>query len=135
MQHILLIDDDLDDREFFCEILDEINPGLTCDLASNGLEALNQLETSKRPDIIFLDLNMPHMNGFDFLQKVRSSSDFGHIPVIIYTTSDQPQDQQKAKELGAQGFFSKPSSLQTLGEKLRDLLAVNFFGTDEFYLF
>ena len=135
MQHILLIDDDFDDREFFCETLDEIDPALTCEHASNGLEALNQLETKKLPDIVFLDLNMPHMNGFDFLEKFRSTKDFNKIPVIIYTTSDQVQDQKRAKELGAQGFFSKPASLQTLGEKLRRLLNVNFFGNDEFYLF
>lgn len=135
MQHILLIDDDFDDREFFCEILDEINPELTCEMASNGLEALSQLEKNRAPDIVFLDLNMPHMNGFDFLQKFRSTSSFNNIPVIIYTTSDQLQDQKRAKELGAQGFFSKPSSLTTLGDKLRELLSLNFFGSDEFYLF
>lgn len=135
MQHILLIDDDLDDREFFCDVLGEIDPHLTCDMASNGLEALSQLETSKNPDIIFLDLNMPHMNGFDFLQKFRSAAEYNRIPVIIYTTSNQLQDQEKAKELGAQGFLSKPPSLQVLGQKLRELLNVNFSGHGEFHLF
>ncbi len=72
MNKIFLIDDDEDDQLMFKEVIESINPTLHCETATNGKIALNKLKVGTAlPHIIFLDLNMPVMNGFDFLAASR----------------------------------------------------------------
>lgn len=107
---ILLVDDDLDDQMFFEDVLKEIYPEIKCHIAGHGLEALLYLNSDiKFPSLIFLDLNMPVMNGFECLQKLKSDNRFKKIPVIIITTSSNPYDMEKAKDMGAEHFFTKPA--------------------------
>lgn len=62
------------------------------------------------PDVLLLDLNMPRINGFEILNRIRKSERFAHLPVIILSTSESPEDIQKAYRLGANSFITKPSS-------------------------
>ncbi|HEY8936885.1 MAG TPA: response regulator [Cyclobacteriaceae bacterium] len=106
----LLIDDDEDDRSLFCEAIKEINLQFECYSESNGRAALTKLETNEflRPDIIFLDINMPVFNGWDVLERLKSSEEFSDIPTIMYSTSGHEKDFEKAKRSGALTFFIKP---------------------------
>ncbi len=123
IENILLIDDDLDDQLFFCDIVKEINSKIACRVANNGLEATEYLkESNQLPDLIFLDLNMPYMNGFDFLKFLRASKDFKQIPVIIFTTSNSEQDVELSRKSGANRFLIKPPSLEILNRQLSELL-------------
>ena len=120
---ILLIDDDIDDQEFFLEAVKEVNPNITCHLAGScdeGLEFLNN--SSVLPDYIFLDLNMPMMNGKEFLQELKKTESFGHIPVIIYTTSSRPEDREQSLSLGATDFLVKPNNYKSFCEQLKTIL-------------
>lgn len=119
---VLLVDDDIDDRTIFSEVLKDIDQTLTCNTASNGEDALTQLENGLRPDIIFLDLNMPRINGKQFLQEIKKQETLQDIPVIIYTTSSEVQDKKETQQLGASGYFTKPSNIRTLEQKLRKTL-------------
>jgi len=68
----LFIDDDADDQEFFCDAALSIDPHITCKFASNGVEAIEQLlDESFLPDFIFIDMNMPKMNGKETLEEIR----------------------------------------------------------------
>lgn len=127
MNKILLIDDDEDDQFYFKEAIETINPYLQCDTAINGKIALDKLKVSSSlPDIIFLDLNMPIMNGFDFLVQIKREDHLSKIPVGIFTTSNILRDKELTKEFGAQFFLTKPSDFQVLCKRLRQVLSADF---------
>lgn len=126
-KNILLVDDDDDDQFIFIDALNEITNDIECRTAKNGLEALEQLKTiSHPPSLIFLDLNMPLMNGFECLKEIKDQPRLKEIPVIIFTTSDNPSDERRAKELGVSVFFTKTSNFKLLKAKLDDILNTDF---------
>src|SRR5688572_8199538 len=89
----LLADDDRDDASLFCEALSGIDPLLKCYTVENGRLVFDFLSCgADKPDVIFLDINMPIMNGWDCLKKLRADPDFKNIPVIVYSTSVARKD-------------------------------------------
>ncbi len=123
-KHCLLIDDDHDDQLLFSIALKELNKSITFLNADNGLKALSMLtnEHTVIPDIIFLDLNMPIINGFDFLTRLKENSKLCNIPVVIYSTSCREEDIARTKNLGAFAFITKPYYIPDL-----TALLSNFF--------
>jgi len=115
-----LIDDDQDDHEIFAMALESVDKNYNCITAVNGQDALEKLNTDKTfiPDFIFLDLNMPVMNGKQFLQEIKNLTLPHSIPVVIYTTSSFQKDIEETKKLGASHFLVKPSSIEELSGKL-----------------
>jgi CheY-like chemotaxis protein len=111
----LLIDDDTDDRELFTEVLAAVDPIITCNQAIDGEEAFQKLQKGiEQPDIIFLDINLPVMNGWQFLRKLKTADGLKHIPVIMYSTSSDQTDKETANTLGASCFLTKPNSYRDL---------------------
>lgn len=123
---VLLVDDDEDDQLYFRDAINEVNPDMQFDIANNGKEALDQIEIPPPPDLIFLDLNMPIMNGYEFLKTVKNSPEFKNIPVVIVTTSKSKQDIEMSQKLGASLFFTKPSNFSLLCSKLKAVLNLDF---------
>jgi CheY-like chemotaxis protein len=116
---LLIVDDDADDREMFIEVATEINPSCICVQANNGYEAFQLLNKENFvPEYIFLDLNMPRMNGKQFLENLKKNDRLRSIPVIIYSTSKMDGDKEEMKRLGAAYFITKPSSMETLKKEL-----------------
>ncbi|CAN5338358.1 hypothetical protein BH09BAC1_BH09BAC1_27920 [soil metagenome] len=115
-QKILLIDDDLDDQELFLDALATVDAKTECLVANDGLEALNLLQDllPAMPDLIFLDLNMPRMDGIKFLQEVKAIEGIKDIPVLVYSTSNQAQKQVGA--LGTVDYLVKPDNFNSLCE-------------------
>jgi CheY-like chemotaxis protein len=124
-ERIMLIDDDPDDQLFFRDAIQIISPGLSCELASSCQEAFRQLEVPPPPDLIFMDLNMPVMNGFDCLVYLKNQNNYKHIPVIIFTTSKNVNDINKTKQLGAKWFLTKPDDFNVLCRKLDQIIQEN----------
>jgi CheY-like chemotaxis protein len=121
----LLIDDDTDDHEIFNIALKKIDSSIVIKYAHDGVEALNKLdELSPLPHLIFLDLNMPRMNGKQCLQAIRENERFEKTPVYIYSTSVIPEMVEEAKKIGAEGFIEKPADIPTLVGVLKDLIVV-----------
>ena len=121
---ILLIDDDDDDQFIFLTALENVAPDSHCDISNNALEAFQYLHTRvETPDIIFLDLNMPLMNGFEFLLILKSDPRLISVPVIIFSTSDNPEDQARAKDLGAVQFITKTTDIELLKKDLRHIFS------------
>jgi CheY-like chemotaxis protein len=119
----MIIDDDPDDSELFCETIHEINENIACIPAANGLEALVYLKkTSVLPDLIFLDLNMPRMSGKQCLGEIKKMEHLVHIPVIIYSTSKIEDDVQETKALGAFDFITKPYRVNDIKKKILQVL-------------
>ncbi|MCW3077617.1 MAG: Two-component response regulator [Bacteroidetes bacterium] len=110
---ILLVDDDKDDNFFHKIILEEMNISKTIAVARNGIEALEFLknENNPTPDLIFLDINMPKMNGWEFLdeyiqlQMVQKAK----VIMVMLTTSQNPEDHAKSEHFSeVVGYNSKP---------------------------
>ncbi|GEO11308.1 response regulator [Segetibacter aerophilus] len=121
---ILIVDDDEDDKEMFLEIVAELQADIKCLKAGNGFEALEVLKKEALlPDFVFLDLNMPRMNGRQCLEQLKKDANFKKIPVIIYTTSRLEEDKEQTKKLGAVHFISKPSSLIALRIELEKVFS------------
>lgn len=117
---ILLVDDDADDREIFSWAINNIYPSATTDTAIDGQDALEKLERQECfPDMIFLDLNMPRMNGFDFLRHIRKSDKWSELPVIVYSTSSNPKDMARSWEAGATDYIVKGTEMASVK---RDIL-------------
>lgn len=118
--HILLVDDDPDDREFFLFALEEIG-SFTVTEAKDGMEALEYLKDSAfKPDIVFLDINMPRMNGREFLAEFEKYEGRKEIPVVVISTSSHGSDINEMKRLGAESYIIKPSSIRNLTAEVRE---------------
>lgn len=116
---LMIVDDDKDDRFFFRSAIRKNNPSFECVEAENGVEALQQLRTTEQlPDFIFLDLNMPKMDGRECLKELKKDETLKNIPVIIYSTSEYKLDKEVTKELGADFFLTKLSDIYPLPEEL-----------------
>ena len=124
MLRVLIIDDDKDDRQLFCDGVHVLNPEIECVTAVHGSDALYKLHSPDfvKPDIIFLDLNMPRVNGVQFLNSIKQHSILKVIPVVIYTTSKSNSEREHCLSLGAQHFITKPSTLSDFTNSLKYIL-------------
>ncbi|WP_281233712.1 response regulator [Flavobacterium gelatinilyticum] len=117
---IFHIDDDHDDIYYFAAAIEHLSGTAKCFSFANAAKALHTLQSGEiLPDAIFLDLNMPVINGQEFLAQLKASKGLGDIPVIILSTSEDPDTQQQLKAEGARGFLTKPSSVKELAQLLR----------------
>jgi CheY-like chemotaxis protein len=123
-QKILFVEDDDDDVFLLKRVCKKMEIE-RFEFAANGRKAVELLKplienpaASPEPPIIFLDLNMPEMNGFDFLRWVRSESRLHSSPVIILSTSENPRDIQSAYTLGANAYLVKTSDMNELGNMI-----------------
>jgi CheY-like chemotaxis protein len=112
----LLADDDPDDVDMFREALSTIDPAIVFYHAQDGRGVLDILgdKNLAKPDIIFLDINMPIMNGWECLAKLKESEWYRNIPVVIYSTASYHKEVDKAFDMGAICFFTKPTEFKQL---------------------
>lgn len=109
---ILFIDDDADDRDLLCKATSLISHTIKRLTVSDGLEALKMLkEDAILPDMIFLDINMPIMNGMECLAELKQIQKLRHIPIIICSTSLYVGNKEQYEELGASYYLVKPDTL------------------------
>lgn len=115
----MLIDDDRDDRYFFQNALNRLSDHYAYCEAKHGAEALAQLRAAELlPDFIFLDINMPVMDGIRCLSEIKKDPKLKNIPVIIYTTSSNSKDMELTNKLGASWYLIKPWDIINLHEKI-----------------
>jgi CheY-like chemotaxis protein len=111
--NILLVEDDTVDVMDARRTLDRMDILYKMQVAKNGEEALQYLHQAKangldKPDIILLDLNMPKMNGLEFLTNVRQIDELKDTKVFIITTSEEREDKEMTQKLGVSGYIVKP---------------------------
>ncbi len=125
--HIVLADDDEDDRDLFADAMAEIELKVKLEFAEDGRSLLEKLHHSRSlPDMIFLDLNMPDKSGRECLDEIRRSDKLKKIPVIIYSTSSSPKDIHETFEKGANLYIRKPSSYKDLLSLAQKVLLINW---------
>lgn len=125
---ITLADDDEDDRLFFTDAFEELKINTIVNTVNNGRELLNFLNHPKTvlPNIIFLDLNMPILNGIDCLKEIKRDEKFKDIAIAIYSTSSSDQDVENTFVLGANIYIKKPSNFNDLKKILSDVVIINW---------
>lgn len=122
-KNLLLIDDDEDDQELFIEAAKEISEELHFTVVPDAAIALERLAKKEIvADVIFSDLNMPRMNGQQFLLEIKKREELKHIPVIIFSTSSHFHTIQLVKDFGAHDFITKPGLFNELVSSLRRIL-------------
>jgi two-component system, cell cycle response regulator DivK len=117
MNRILVAEDNAVNLELLREMLE----GLRCEVveATNGEQALAKVEETE-PDLILLDINMPKLNGYDVLTRLRQNRKFSAVPVLAVTAYAMKEDQQKVLEAGFNGYLPKPiDKTRLLGELRR----------------
>jgi CheY-like chemotaxis protein len=128
-KHIFLVEDDEDDQQFFIEAVKEIDNSICVNLAFNGADALSQLDTMLTlPDIIFMDINMPKMNGLDCLEKLKKTIRLKNIPVVILTSAASAEDSSYAIKHEASHFLTKPSKASLLKGNITEVFKIIFTG-------
>jgi CheY-like chemotaxis protein len=110
---ILLVDDDQDDVYIFREAITTIDPNIECIHALDGIEALQRLEDTS-VDIVFLDLNMPRMDGTECLKEIRKKNDLASVPVIIYSTAPEMLETETTDSPGVTVLKKDISYLNTV---------------------
>jgi CheY-like chemotaxis protein len=125
---ITLADDDEDDRLFFTDAFDEMKIKTVVNTVKNGRELINFLDHPETvlPNIIFLDLNMPILNGIECLKEIKLNDRFKDIAVAIYSTSSSEADVENTFILGANIYIKKPSSFNDLKKILSDVVTINW---------
>jgi CheY-like chemotaxis protein len=120
---VLLVDDDQDDQDIFKEAASLAIADIHCLFAKDGEECLALLETlSALPDYLFLDVNMPRMDGRECLKRLKAHPRFKKISVIMYSTSNYQSGQGEYLKLGASSFITKPSEFNLLITYLKSVL-------------
>jgi CheY-like chemotaxis protein len=127
---ILMADDDADDRLLVQEALSEAGVPHSIQFAEDGMALLDYLKGTGayangkgggRPELIFLDLNMPLKDGREVLRDMRADPSLRRIPVVVFTTSKADTDIRQMYELGANSFVTKPAAFAELVELMKRL--------------
>jgi CheY-like chemotaxis protein len=112
--NVLLVEDNEDDIELTLEALEDSKVGMEIHVVSDGISAMaflrreGEYADKPRPNLIFLDLNLPLMNGREVLKNIKGDPNFTEIPVVVLTTSEDQEDILKAYQLHANCYISKP---------------------------
>lgn len=120
---ILLVEDDHVDIMTIKRAFKDLKITNPVNVCENGLEALDFLRDQQKhlPGIILLDLNMPKMNGIEFLQEIKDDEQFKSIPVVVLTTSKEEQDKVESFKLGVAGYMIKPVDYMQFVEIIRTI--------------
>ncbi|MDB4297726.1 response regulator [Flavobacteriaceae bacterium] len=120
---VLVIEDNFIEVMKFKKAIQKI--GIAIDLfeASNGQIAIDKLTNKEvSPDLILLDLNMPDVNGIEFLKLIKANDSLRHIPMVILTTSSNPEDVQQCFALGVSGYVLKPLKYEDYVDRIKKTL-------------
>jgi len=120
MRALLHVEDSDAAAVVFRAAVNEANIPAEIERVSDGDEALRLLreQPDRRPDVVFLDLNLPRVGGWQVLMEMRADASLSTIPVIVLSTSSRPADKERAYSLGAQHYLTKPGSFAVLVAEL-----------------
>ena len=124
MAKILIADDEIHIRILLEQTLEElVDEGVDLIITANGQEALETIE-EEWPDLVFLDVMMPKMNGFEVCSKVKNELRLRDIYIILLTAKGQEFDKQKGLEVGADEYMTKPFNPDEIVDKSRKILGI-----------
>jgi DNA-binding response OmpR family regulator len=124
-KHVLFVEDDDDDFEFFSSAIAEVLSAVVLKRATNG-EVLLELLHTNRPDIVFLDILLPAKNGCDCLREVRANRNFDNLPIIMYSSLKDVEQIELCYREGSNFYIIKPRSFAELKHVLEKILGIDW---------
>ena len=119
---IVNVDDDPDDREIFCRAVKKVDPDIVCIQLKSGEDAVKFLSKNEvSPEYIFMDINMPRMNGYECVREIYEFASLKHTEIIMFSSTFNPRDQVDFGVLGLK-YLLKSSSIVTLVESIKKLI-------------
>src|SRR5690554_404666 len=116
---ILNVDDDIDDREMFQAAVDEIDPSLTCLQFESGIKVLEYIKhVEASPDFLFIDINMPKMNGYECVEHIRQLPGTDQMQIVMYSTAFNPTQRDNFKDPNIR-YVTKTSRFTDLVESIK----------------
>jgi CheY-like chemotaxis protein len=125
MQRLLLVDDDEEEFELFLSAVKEIRPDVEV-IHADGCSDILGILSSKNPQIVFLDINMPTVDGIDCLKIIRGRQEYANLPVIMYSTSNNKLSIQQSFDQKANLYVVKSYSYQGLLQVLTKVFSINW---------
>jgi CheY-like chemotaxis protein len=128
IKQILIVEDSYDDVVLMKMALKQSGPSVTLHHVAEGLDCMTFLRKggpwtdAPTPDLILLDLNMPRMNGVDVLKTIMEDCELCHLPVIVFSTSQNPDEVEEVYRLGCRSFIVKPINFDRLMQIVRTLV-------------
>ena len=124
---IFYTDDDPDDREFFLDIIGQLDESYNVVTQNNGQQLLYALNNPPpHPCLVFLDINMPGLSGYETLKRVRESEKHRELPIIMFSTSSDENSIKKCRELGASYYLPKSGVFEQLKKSIEHTLKINW---------
>lgn len=128
---VFYTDDDPEDLEIFCDIIEELRANVTVYTMTKAQELLHKLQHPPPvAQILFLDINMPGINGFEVLEQLRADKQFATLPVVVFSTSDDPVTIERTRALGASYFVPKSSNFTTLKNSISHVIGIDWASYD-----
>jgi CheY-like chemotaxis protein len=126
--HLILADDDEDDRLFFTDAFNELKINTKVNTFNDGVELMNYLNKAgvSMPNVLFLDLNMPKKSGIECLIEIKANHKMSGIAIVIYSTSASEEDIERTFVLGANIYIKKPDSFIKLKKILSEVVSINW---------
>ncbi|MEO5906966.1 MAG: response regulator [Saprospiraceae bacterium] len=126
--HILLADDDEDDRLIFRDAINEVKVKTKLTIVNDGVQLMEYLNTTEDelPQIVFLDLNMPRKGGIECLREIRNDINLKDLSIAIYSTSASEEDIEDTFIKGANVYIKKPNDFNTLVKVLEEVITINW---------
>lgn len=129
MLDVLYVEDNPDDADVFSRVMRKMEKGISYKVINIGSEALEYLsaegkyqsETAPLPKFLLLDLDLSEYSGFEIIERARSLARTKLLPIVVFSTSDNPQDISHSLELGANAYVVKPGGYQSINQLLRRL--------------
>ena len=129
--HVLFVDDDSDEAYLFNEAIEQLGFPVEISKAQDGNDLMRVLSSGKEPlpDLLFLDLNMPHKDGVETLKEIRANDTFNELPVIIFSTSDNKSHTEACYQYGANLYIVKPETFDQILEMVKQIFAIDWSNT------
>lgn len=129
MVDLLYVEDNLNDADIFCRLMEKLNRAVTYTVLHSGSDALDYLTGKGQyekqrlglPKLVLLDINLIGLSGIDVIEQTRSFERTRFLPIVVFSTSDNPKDIQSAYQAGINAYIVKPGSYQATGALLRKL--------------
>lgn len=133
MLDILYVEDNQDEVDVFKRVIKRLSIPPTFTILTSGTEAIDFLlqqgtyqgQSVPMPRLVLVDLNLPGHSGFEVIQQVRATSRTRYLPLVVYSTSENPKDMRRAYELGANAYMIKPGSYHEVSDMMRQ--AIDFW--------
>lgn len=124
--HILFADDDSDESYLFNEALEHSGLDVKLSFANDGNSLLSSLKSQPLPDVVIIDINMPHKDGLEALAEIRNHPEFGALPLIIYSTTTNVHIIEASYKKGASLFVVKPNNFDGMMQVVKKIASVNW---------